>query len=72
MKNGEKENVKKEDKNLREGSGTVPNIRPDPLELPPNDPPVPNRAWTEMRFPPKTDIGDFPPFPEKEGRGLYL
>ena len=58
---------KKDKGGMGEGSNTVPNIKPTEIELPPLDPPVPNRAWTAMRN--GVDIEELSP---EERRSLYL
>ena len=48
------------------GSHTVPNLKPDPMELPPLVPPVPNRAWTSLQK--SKDVVDLT---EEEKQGFF-
>lgn len=64
---------KKDKGGMGEGSNTVPNIKPTEIELPPLDPPVPNRAWTAMKDGcDKMNMGELTTFTEKERRGTFL
>ena len=48
-------------------SGPVPGVNTPNIELPKYNPPVPNRAWTEMRL--GKDIDELS---EEERRDLYI
>lgn len=48
-------------------SNTIPNLKPDRIELPPLDPPTPNRAWTEMK-----SHADVSAMTEEEKNSLYF
>ena len=54
-------------------TSTVPPIRTPEIELPPYNPPVPNRAWTAMKDGlDKMSMGELTTFTERERRGLYM
>ena len=64
---------KKDNGGMGEGSNTVPNIKPTEIELPPLNPPVPNRAWTEMRdVQGQMKTCDLAILPDDERRGIFL
>ena len=66
LKNDSKKD-KKDKGGMGEGSNTVPNIKPDRIELPPINPPVPNRAWTAMK-----DGVDIEALTEEQKQGFYI